>query len=152
MSGLNLHAVVRGAINSLHPDISVMLYQSSGQTVGTGGQVQSIYAPGVIVQAQAQSEGPTTLFHADKVGQEEVNRKFYLFSSPEIEARIAGIVRPLTRGGDMFQVLDTETWLAGTWWLVDGVIEDFTRSGWCSVRAVMQVNAPNFMASEWYTA
>ena len=143
--GINLHGVVRSAITALHPDITATLYQSTGQTTGPNGSVKSIYAPGVPIKAQMQSEGATTLYHADRVGMEEVNRKFYLFSTPELDKRIAGIVRPLSRGGDVFQLEDQ------TWWLVDAILEDFTHAGWASVRATLQVIAPDFSNSEWYT-
>lgn len=145
IGGVNLHAVVRGAINSLHPDVSATLYQSTGQTTDNSGQAKTKYAEGVAIKAQMQSEGTTALFHADRVGQEEVSRKFYLFSVPDLKARVAGIVRPLSRGGDMFRLEDE------TWWLVDGIIEDFTRSGWANVRATMQVNEPDFSYSDWWT-
>lgn len=149
MSGINLHGVVRGAINHLHPDIKATLYQVTGQTVVTGGQPKSIYSPGKPVWTQAQSEGTTTLYHADRVGSEEIIRKFYLFSKPELNERIAGIIRPLSRGGDMFQIDINEKWFAGTWWLVEGTIEDFTLSGWVNIRATLQVNPPDFSASDW---
>lgn len=151
MSGVNLHGIVRGPINMLHPDTSVVLYRSTGQVVVTGGQVKSIYAPGEPIKAQMQSEGASVLYHSDRVGMEEVSRKFYLFSDADMQSRVAGIVRPLTRNGDMFQVSPDETWYAGTWWLVQGIIEDFTRSGWANVRATLQVNPPDFSHSEWWT-
>lgn len=149
IGGINLHSVVRGVINMLHPDINATLYQATGQTTAGGGNVKSIYAPGRAIKAQAQSEGTTALFHADRVGSEELVRKFYLFSDPELDARVAGIIRPLSRGGDMFQIDATETWFADTWWLVEATIEDFTRSGWVNVRATLQVNPPDFSASDW---
>ncbi|MDR0339548.1 MAG: hypothetical protein LBH65_04655 [Desulfovibrio sp.] len=145
IGGINLHAIVRPAINALHPDIKATLYQSIRQATCPDGGVKSIYAPGVSITAQMQSEGPGALYHADRVGMEEVGRKFYLFSTPELEKRVAGIVRPLSRGGDVFQLDDQ------TWWLVDAVLEDFTRSGWASVRATLQVKPPDFSASEWHT-
>ncbi|MDL2315507.1 hypothetical protein LJC59_00290 [Desulfovibrio sp. OttesenSCG-928-A18] len=93
---------------------------------------------------QIQSEGATALYHADRVGMEEITRKLYLFSASGLRERVAGIVRPMSRGGDMLQLED------GTWWLVDAVIEDFTRSGWASVRATLQVRAADFSASDWW--
>ena len=146
---INLHGMVRGAINSLHPEAGATLYQSVGQAADAGGQAKSVYAPGVAVAVQMQSESPTALFHADRVGMEEVSRKFYLFSAQEPERRVAGIFRPLSRGGDMFQ-LDDGPPGQGTWWLVDAVIEDFTRSGWVCVRATMQVRPPDFTYSDWW--
>lgn len=148
--GLNLHNVVRGAINAVHPDITATLYQSVGQAVTGGGGLKSVYAPGIIIAAQMQSEGTFALYHAERTGLEETSRKFYLFSPAGLDSRIAGIVRPLSRGGDIFQLADQ------TWWLVEAVLEDFTRgaapngAGWASVRAVMQVNPPDFSHSRWY--
>ena len=150
IAGVNLHGMVRGAINHLHPDTEVTLYRTTGQAVIVGGQPKSIYAEGLPLKAQAQSEGATALFHADKIGQEEITRKFYLFAAPELDLRIAGIIRPLSRGGDMLQIAPGENWFAGTWWLVDATIEDFTRSGWASVRATLQINPPDFTHSEWW--
>ena len=131
--GVNLHRIVRGAVNALHPSVAATLYQSTGQTTEADGTLKSIYAPGLAVTAQMQSEGPDALYHADRVGMEEVSRKFYLFSEPALDKKVAGIVRPLSRGGDVFQLEDQ------TWWLVEATLEDFSRSGWVSVRATLQV-------------
>ena len=134
---INLHAIVNPVISSLHQNIPATLYRSTGMTLLPEGQSQPVYDPnGLPVEAQVQNEGADTLFHADRVGQEEVSRKMYLYSSADLATRVAGIVRPLSRTGDMMQ-LDN-----GTWWLVNAVLEDFTRSGWVSVRATMQVNPP----------
>lgn len=150
--GINLHGIVRGAINTLHPDVMVLLYRTTGQTVITGGQPKAIYAPHVTVYAQMQSEGAATLAHTDRIGSEENDRKFYLYSRPELTERIGGIIRPLSRGGDIFQIATGENWFAGTWWLVTATTEDFTRSGWVNVRATLQVNPPDFTYSDWYEA
>jgi hypothetical protein len=143
--GLNLHALTRGAISALHPDTPATLYRSTGQVTEEDGGVKSVYAPGMAINAQVQSEGPTVLAHADRVGMENVSRKLYLFTAPGLADKVAGIVRPLARGGDMLRLED------GSWWLVDAVIEDFSRSGWGCVRATLQVNPPDFSRSEWYT-
>ena len=143
--GINLHALVNGAINALHPDVAATLYRSTGQVTTADGSVKSVYAPGVAIAAKVQTESPTALAHTDRVGMEDVTRKFYLRSEPGLAERVAGIVRPLARGGDMLQLPD------GTWWLVVGVIEDFTRSGWACVRGTLQVVPPDFSHSEWWT-
>lgn len=141
---INIHRLIRNAINRVHPDTSATLYRSVGQVVATGGVVKAIYAAGVPIKAQAQTESAKGLYHADKVGQEETVKKFYLYSDASLKQKVAGIVRPLSRNGDMIQIDD------GTWWLVIAVTEDFTRSGWVCVRAEMQTNAPDFSASEWF--
>jgi hypothetical protein len=136
MNSLNLHAMVRGAISALHPEVKATLYQSVGQIVLADGSIKSRYAPGQPISVQMQSEGAEALFHSDRVGMEEENRKFYLFSESAPDRRVAGLVRALSRGGDMLQLED------GSWWLVEAILEDFTLSGWASVRAVLQVNPP----------
>lgn len=150
--GLNLHGLVRGAISAIHPEVPATLYQSQGQTTGPGGEIRAVYAPGRAVSAQIQSEGPSVLAQVDRVGQEEVSRKFYLFSDPEPGQRVAGIVRPLSRNGDMLHLAEAGQGAeAGTWWLVEATIEDFSRSGWVSVRATLQVKPPDFSGSDWWT-
>lgn len=145
IGGINLHAIVRPVINALHPEVKATLYQSTGQTTSASGNAKSIYAPGVAIIAQKQSESPVTLFHAGQTDQTEDSRKFYLFSNDDPAQKVQGEYRPLSRGGDMFQ-LEEESW-----WLVTALIEDFTRSGWASVRATLQVNPPDFSNSGWYT-
>jgi hypothetical protein len=142
---INLHAIVRKPISAAHPEVPAVLYRSTGQTVGPDGEIKAAYAAGIPVSVQMQSESPTVLAHVDRVGQEEVSRKFYLFSEADPAKRVAGIVRPLSRNGDMLFLED------GAWWLIDAVIEDFSRSGWVSVRATLQVREPDFCASEWFT-
>ena len=144
MNSLNLHGIVRSAINAVHPSIPATLYQSTGQINDASGMVRPTYAPGETVSIQVQSEGPSVLEHTDRVGMEEVSRKFYLFSAPDMDKRVAGIVRELSRNGDMIHMED------GTWWLITAIVEDFTRSGWASVRGTLQVSPPDFSFSECY--
>jgi hypothetical protein len=148
--GINLHAVVNPIISRLHPNARATLYRSTGQ-VNVKGVIGQSYAKGEAIEVQIQSEGPTTLNHINRVGQEEVTRKLYLFSPPDMAGRVAGLVRPETRNGDMIQISETEEWYAGQWFLVLGPIEDFTKAGWECVRAAMQVKAPDFSNSEWYS-
>ncbi len=142
-AGINLHQIVRSAITTLHPDVAATLYQSTGQAATTGGQIKATYAPGRPIIVQAQSINPSELYHVDKVGQESASRKFWL-NSPSSAAEITtGIVRPLGRNGDLFQIDAGAEWFAGLWWLVDALIEDFSLSGWVSVNATLQVNPPD---------
>ncbi len=138
---MNLHAIVNPVIAQLHPNVGGTLYRSTGQ-VNVMGDIKQTYAPGESIQIQFQSEGPTVLNHVNKIGQEEVTRKLYLFSSDTMANRVAGIVRPETRNGDMIQIDAGAGWYAGTWWLVLGPVEDFSHAGWQCVRATMQVIPP----------
>ena len=131
---INLHAIVRGAVTALHPDEAVTLYQSTGQT-NTLGRLAPAYAEPQTVQAQIQSLSAEDLAHMEDASRTEISRKAYLFA-PDAAQPPAGIVRPLARGGDMLVRSD------GTWWLVTGIIEDFTASGWVCVAITQQVEGP----------
>ena len=132
---LNLHSIARSAIVALHPEESVTLYQSSGQT-NTQGTISPTYEAAQTVQAQIQSLSTDELANVENVAQTGQVRKAYLFGPPVSSLIPQGIVRPLARSGDMIQRAD------GTWWLVTGVIEDFSASGWVCVQITQQVDAP----------
>jgi hypothetical protein len=140
---MNLHEMVRTAISAVHADETVTLYRAAGQT-NVKGEIKAAYAPGETVKAQIQSEGDDALAHSDRVGQNETNRRFYLMASSPAD-KPAGIVRPLARSGDMLQRADE------TWWLITALTEDFSGAGWVAVRATLQVKAPDFSASDWWT-
>lgn len=139
---MNLHHLVRNAIPSVHPDETITLYASSGQ-VNDRGRVTPIYAAPVRVKAQIQSESDSTLNHAGRMSLNTETKKAWFYGTPGQFP--AGIVRPLSKNGDMVKRED------GTWWLVTGVLEDFSSVGWVSVRLVLQVKEPDFSASAWFT-
>lgn len=136
---INLHAVVRTAITSLHPDETVTLRQSVGQR-NVRGRITPVYGPAQTVQAQIQSLGQNDLAQAEQASTTRVDRKAYLYA-PNPALPPQGIVRPLSRNGDMLQRAD------GTWWLVTAMIEDFTASGWVCVGITQQVDGPDLSAS-----
>ena len=64
---LNLHAIVRQAINANYADETFKLYRSVGQK-NVGGIVQAYYAPPEEIQGNFQSEGDSALDHANLAG------------------------------------------------------------------------------------
>lgn len=136
---MNLHAIVRGAIPALHPDETVILRQSVGQQ-NIRGRIVPVYAPAQTVTAHIQSLGSDDLRHAEAVNLTQRDRKAYLFA-PAPTTPPAGIIRPLSRNGDMIQRAD------GSWWLVTVMLEDFTASGWVCVGMVQQLEGPDLSAS-----
>ena len=131
---INLHAIVRPAINALHPDMTVALYHSIGQTNQLG-RIKALYAPGQLVLAQVQTLTVDDLQQREDTSKTGLDAKAYLFSDEKLPP--AGIVRLFARNGDFIRMQD------GTWWLIVSVIEDFTRSGWICVGLSMQVKAPD---------
>ena len=131
--GINLHAEVRGAITYLHPDETVTLYQSTGQT-NVAGIVTPTYAEAISVAAQVQSANRADLEHSERVSMNRYVLRFYLFA--EEATPPAGIVRPFARNGDMIKRGD------GTWWLVTGEPDGFAPVGWVCVLGTLQEAPP----------
>ena len=140
---LNLHAVVRTPITALHPDETVMLYQSIGQQ-NVKGRLFPQYAEGQAVQAQIQTLSADELQQREDASKTGLDAKAYLFAD---EAQPpAGIVRYLARTGDFIRREDD------TWWLIVSVIEDFVKSGWVCVGLTKQTKAPDFLGPDYYGA
>lgn len=133
--GLNLHDIVRGAIPALHPDETALLVQSAGSQ-NIRGVVTPQYADAVQIQAQVQSVGNDDLKAMNDTARTEIQRKAWLYSQTPGGLVPQGINRPLARGGDLLRRAD------GTWWLVAALMEDFSASGWVSVRIVEQITVP----------
>lgn len=138
---LNLHAIVRTPITMLHPDETVTLYQSTGQT-NVLGRITPSYAEGVTIQAQIQTLTADELQQREDASKTGLDAKAYLYADESYPP--SGIVRHLARNGDFIQRAD------GTWWLVVSLIEDFTKSGWECVGLALQIKAPDFSGSDWY--
>ena len=133
--GLNLRKLTRGALNTLQPEEEVLWYQSTG-SINDKGRPRPQYAAPQAVMARIQSEDAETLEHWDGATETVVLRRFYLAASHN--ARPAGLLRPLSRGGDMIYRPGENTW-----WLVAGIIDDFSPSGWVAVRADLQTLPPD---------
>ena len=145
MLGLNLHAIVRNAVSVLQPEEDVLLVQSSGNT-NERGVIVPAYAEAASVCARIQSAANDDLKAMEETPRTEISRKAYLFSATPSGLVPAGIIRPLTRGGDLLRRADK------TWWLVTAVMEDFSASGWVSVGITLQEEVPEEAArraEEW---
>ena len=139
---MNLHAIANTAVSMVNPNETVIWYRCTGQDPVAGyGVIKPTYAAPVTLKAQVQSESDAALFYADRVGQNHLIRKFYLFADAATPP--AGIRRPDARGGDFLQRED------GGWWYITAVLDDFSaKSGWVCVRAEWQVNGPELPEPE----
>ncbi len=130
---LNLHGIVRGAINAVNPDMTGVWLQSNGYTVGADGTPtpQYIEHPGVKMQVQALSGDD--LKHANFLSMQGVKRAVYLFSD------VQGVNRPNSEGGDLLHFPEH---VGGPLriWLVAQVFETWTpdAAGFCKVGVVLQ--------------
>ena len=132
---INLHDIVRGAINIVNPDEDVWLIQNIGQT-NVKGRITASYAPAQKVKAQVQTLSGDDLTVMNDTERTERDRKFYLYSDTETGTPPSGIIRPLGKSGDFMRRND------GTYWKVYNVSEDYTTDGWVLVLASQQVDVP----------
>ena len=135
--GLNLHHIVRGPINAVHPDVRVQVLRSLGSMPDEDGKSIPRFERLSNVLAQIQSDNDAALFHAEKAGMNTITRKIYLYTPKEAAKQPASVFRPLSRSGDYVVQED------GTVWLVDAVTENFAGVNWVSVRATLQVKPPD---------
>lgn len=130
---MNLHATVRGAINTVNPDVLAAWQVSTGYSTDAAGLRTPTYATAVNVFVQVQAAGSEDLQHVEKLNQQANFRKVFMFGLA------AGVVRPDAKGGDLLTFPQV---LGGTpqTWLVVHVLEQWAPdpTGWCSVIVALQ--------------
>lgn len=131
---INLHAAVRGAIQSVNPDTDIVFRASTGFTVADDGVQTPTYAANVDVRGQVQPLGRKDLEHRDMANVQGVTRAVYLFGNAQ------GVVRVDAKGGDLL-LFPQNRGGANQTWLVCAVLETWNpdAAGWCKVGVVLQV-------------
>ena len=136
----NLHGLVRGAINSVNPDISAQWYVSTGNTVATGGKATPTYATAVPVKVQVQAVRGGDLKKYEFLQSQGVYRAAYMFANPDAINRIE------QKGGDLLTFPQYPNGPARTW-LVMAVDEPWTAGNgnlaWCRVILALQLDPYN---------
>jgi hypothetical protein len=134
---MNLHSIVRGAINSVNADRPALYLASTGNTVNADFSQTPSYAPGLPVRVQIQPLDKEGLRHIDRLNMTGVFRTVYMFGNTQ------GIVRVQAKGGDLlqfstFQGEAVQNWKvvepAGPWNVNDG--------GWTKLVVVLQTDTP----------
>ncbi len=129
---MNLHGIVRGAINAVNPDQVVTWRRSNGYDTNAAGKRTPTYAD-TTVGAQVQASSASDLQHVDFLNVQGVKRSVYLFGN------VQGTVRPDVKGGDLLVFPQNIGGTPATW-LVVAVIETWNpdAAGWCKVGVVLQ--------------
>jgi len=130
---LNLHGIVRGAINSVNPDRSALYLASTGPTSNADFSQTPGFAAPVAVRVQIQPLGRDELKHIDRLNLTGVFRTVYLFGNPQ------GIVRVLAQGGDLIKFAPFQGQAVQTWKIVyvDGPW-NVENGGWTKLIVVLQ--------------
>ena len=120
---LNLHSMVRGAINAVNPDQPVAILQSDGFEVVNFEQ-RPRWKPAIIVMAQAQPVADKTIQLLNQQRQNSIWWDFYL------PGNWNGLRRPDEKGGDLL-------YWNGFEWQVDQILEAWAPTvGWTKLRCV----------------
>ena len=140
MSIGNLHGLVRGAINSVNPDISGTWLVSTGSTIAPGGKATPTYAAPVPLKLQVQAVRGSDLRKYDFLQGQAVFRAVYMFSNPD------AINRELQKGADLLTFPQYPRGPAVTW-LVSAVDEPWTAGNgglaWARVIVTLQLDPNN---------
>lgn len=129
---INMHALVRGVINTINSDITATLKRNTGYTTGPSGKQVPTYA--TVTEngnAQVQALGASELRHMNDLNIQGVMRKVYLYGD------WGGPVRADAVGGDLLTFPRIRGGAAVDWKIVT-VFETWTDSDWCAVGVVLQ--------------
>lgn len=136
----NLHGLVRGAINSINPDISAQWFVSTGTAIDDAGKSTPSYAAAQPVKAQVQAVSGRDLRKYAFLQAQGVFRAVYMFSNPDAINRVE------SKGGDLLTFPQYPTGAVRTW-LVEKVDEPWTSGNgnlaWCRVIVSLQLDPNN---------
>lgn len=125
---MNLHAIVRGVIPAVNPDVTGQVYASTGSTTLANGKRVPAFATPYDATMQVQPLSAADLKQLDALNIEGVERAVYL------NGVIQGVNRQELKGGDKLVFL-------GRTWLVTVVMEPWNTAGWCKIGVTAQVTA-----------
>lgn len=125
--GLNMHHLVRGAIQTVNPDSNGVVYVSTGHETDMGITRPTFVAVPARLQVQAASH--ESLHHLDGLQSAKAISIIYAYGN------FNTVNRPSGSGGDMIRVNDD-------WWAIQNVLEWWGRpgDGWCSFSVTQQLN------------
>lgn len=128
---MNLHALVRGPISAVNPDLRGVIKRSAGYTTAASGEQIPVYALVVRdVVMQMQPLTPRDLKTLDGLNITDVDLACY------VNGEVTGIDREQGKGGDLLYV-------GGAWWLVTAVLEAWAspvRAGWTKAGITKQAD------------
>lgn len=132
MGGMNLHGIVRAAINAVNPDILGTWRESTGSTTDAVGRQVPNYTDHTDTRMQVQALSGRDLRHTDFLSLQGIKRAVYLFPT------VQGISSPQAKGGDLLQ-FPMATGGPILRWLVVVELEQWNPNGtWCKVGVVLQ--------------
>jgi len=124
---MNLRDIANRVTSRVNPNTTAQWLAYAGYTVLANGKPSVTYASPVAIQIQAQAITVADLQHIDAMSLGTVDRVILT------DAPVKAIDRASQAGGDLL-VFESATWL------VSGVLEDWSTSGWSRVTLTKQVS------------
>lgn len=131
---MNLHGIVRGAIQRVNADVPGTIYVSTGHTMEYG--ISTPLFDVVQVRLQVQSASHESLFHLNGLTGSKAISIVYAYGN------FSTVNRPAGTGGDLLNI-------GGKWWAIQNVLEgwaDGFSPEWCSFSITQQLNAASLDA------
>jgi hypothetical protein len=134
---VNLHGIVRPAINSVNPDRTALYLKSTGPVSNADFSQSPTYAPGVALRIQIQPLDREGLRHVEKLNLTGVFRTVYMYGNTQ------GVVRVQAKGGDLLQFRTFQGEPVQNWKVieVDGPW-NVNAGGWTKVYVCLQTDTP----------
>lgn len=101
---MNLHRIVKPAINRVNPFIPAIVRRYSDEVMGPGRKLVPQYAPDEQITIQFQPLTRGDLQHVDGLNIQG------LFKSIHVNGSFYSVNRTMDKGGDLF-IVDGKTWL-----------------------------------------
>lgn len=135
---MNLHGIVRGAINSVNPDRPALFLLSIGNTVNADFSQTPTYAPGVPVRIQIQPLGKEELRHVEKLNMQGTFRTVFMFGNTQ------QIIRVTQQGGDLLQFAPFQGQRIQNWKTIGPVDGPWNveYGGWTKLIVCLQTDTP----------
>lgn len=128
--GLNLHGIVRGAIEVVNDDVDGTVYVNTGRTNVRGILTPTFSAVAARLQMQAQKHDP--IAHERSLTYSNGYLTVYAYGN------FADVERRTTTGGD---VINVPAGPRAGWYYVTQVMEWWP--DWCCLEVTTQLNAPD---------
>lgn len=128
---MNLHGLVRGAIQTVNPDIAAQFQVSTGAGQTAAFKQVPTYAAAVPVRIQSQPLRPSDLRHVESLNITGVFRSIHMYGLNQ------GVTRPNNKGGDLLTFAQFPGMTAQVWKTIS-VMEQWP--DWCRVLVVLQTD------------
>lgn len=123
---INIRQIIRSGINTINPDIQIIIQQSDGFTVEDDGTQTPAYLDAEEYTAQVQPVSSEELKHLDTYNASSIYYSIY------IDGVVHGLNRSIAKGGDL-------VYFDGFEWLILSLPETYTlSSNWTRFMVIQQ--------------